>query len=67
MTEEVWTLKKKLAATEIALAEAQMQVVSANHAKAKADFEALGEAWVDPDAEQIKSRSDYEPNMKAVA
>jgi hypothetical protein len=50
MTEEMWKLKKELAQTKMGFAQSQMIMMQMEHAKAKAESDALGDAWTDPDA-----------------
>ena len=50
LTEEVWTLKKKLVLLEMECAQHMANSAQARFDKAKAESEALGEKWVDPNA-----------------
>jgi hypothetical protein len=51
LTEEVWTLKKKLALLEMECAQHMANSAQARFNVAKAESDALGDKWVDPNAE----------------
>ena len=48
MTEEIWKLKKELAQLKMAFAQSQSQLLQVHFNEAKAESDALGEAWTDP-------------------
>ena len=50
MTETEWKLRKELAELKQAFAQSQSILMQVEHAKAKAESDALGDAWTDPDA-----------------
>jgi hypothetical protein len=49
MTEEVWTLKKKLALLEMECAQHMANSAQARFNSAKAESDALGEKWTPPE------------------
>ena len=54
LTEEVWTLRKKLAQTEMALAQQTANLCALQFERAKAEDAALGDKW---QAEESKVKS----------
>ena len=50
MTETEWKLRKELAQTKMGFAQSQSILMQIEHAKAKAESDALGDKWIDPDA-----------------
>lgn len=55
--ETIWTLKRANANLRMALCESQVALLTRNHADAKAELDALGEKYVDPEQESLKAVS----------
>ena len=50
MTETEWKLRKELVELKQAFAQSQYMLLQGELTKAKADSDALGDKWIDPDA-----------------
>lgn len=48
--EQIWTLKRELAQTKLALYGAQNSFLQLAAEKVQAELAALGDKWIDPDA-----------------